>query len=480
MNGQITFKSIARRLSLGGLTLSLILCACEKDKSSPNPQPQPDPSKPSVNPEGSSQSLNLLTAPNNGWEAAVYPTANKRFGGYTLYIRFDKEGKVRIASELLADDAVSEGKFELKTTEGQESLSFTDNNDAIRLKTSEGEDAQLASHSDDSYTISSISDKEVKLSGKVNGTTITLRPAATTTWAEQIAKVKSSRMNNPVKRFSLQAGDQELATGTVESNRHLKLKPKNGQLTGYPFRYTSEGIELAELVTFAEHKMQRFTHSASSEAPALQCQESSIALKALSDPLATLFLKNAYTIEAENLTGRSKRVYDFLVKRMQKVDITFKTLKLGTLDKKQALFIEAIQKPAFPLPGEPKEKAISIALPFMIEAPSNDVITFNFNAGAIQEGGGPSGQDTPLYTYTFGGRYRLDLLAYGFASIKGEEYTDPKTKEKKMRFDDGKYAARSFKITADRPSNPTRITLTDQTESNPTTPNTITFKLVTE
>lgn len=462
-----TMSVWAKKASLLVLASGLILSSCSEKNDAPAP----------VDPVVVAQDkvLTTLTSPTNGWEAAVYPSNNQRFGGYTVFVSFAKDGAVAATSELQAEDALTSSKFELKTVAGATAPTTTLSlplNAAIRLASEDAAEAALSAHTDESFDVTAASDSEVKLVGKTNGTVIVLRPAGTEAWKDQLTKIKASRTGNLITRFNVLVGEQTVATGAIRENRQIVIT-EQGQSLGYPFRYTVDGVEFFQPVTVAGKTMQRLVSNASLTEPELKAKESELTLKAQAKDLVEYLRTSAYTLDVANTSGRSKTAMNKLASRLATLaktgdPITFKSVALGTKDKEFGIHVVAEQKSSW----NPKAQTINIAftIPFTIEAIALNEVKLTFNAQMIQ-GGADVTQNSQLYNYTLGGLYHMELFAACFSNI-GEAKSG-----KTVLWSDPNFNGRVFKVTADNPFNPTKLILTDQSEDAKETPNVITFDL---
>lgn len=456
-----TMSVWAKKASLLVLASGLILSSCSEKNDAPAP----------VDPVVVAQDkvLTTLTSPTNGWEAAVYPSNNQRFGGYTVFVSFAKDGAVAATSELQAEDALTSSKFELKTVAGATAPTTTLSlplNAAIRLASEDAAEAALSAHTDESFDVTATSDSEVKLVGKTNGTVIVLRPAGTEAWKDQLTKIKASRTGNLITRFNVLVGEQTVATGAIRENRQIVITEQSQSL-GYPFRYTVDGVEFFQPVTVAGKTMQRLVSNASLTEPELKAKESELTLKAQANDLVEYLRTSAYTLDVANTLGRSTKAINSIVSRMSKLldPIVFKSVTLGTKDKTFGVHVSAEQKDFLG-----KIKKIEFTIPFILEVQALNQVKLSFNAQAI-EGGADATQNSTLYTYTFGGLYRMDTFAACFSNVGLIKVN------KTTIFDDPNFNGRVFKVTADNPFNPTKLILTDQSEDAKETPNVITFEL---
>ena len=455
----LMFSFLKKTPLLGGLlilasaSLVLSISSCDKDSKS-EPKKTTEPAKTPL-----SEHLSLLQSSAEGWEAAVYPSNNQRFGGYTLYLSFGKDGVAKVASELLNEKEEQSSKYTLDLVGQQEVLTFDKGNKALLLLSEQSDVKEdFSSFVDDSFQLSVTNEQEVKLVGTKNNSVIYLRKAQTKDWAGELVKIRAMRKDLPIRNFILTYEDKTLAKGTITNKRHLSLQ--EGTVgNSYPFRYTAKGIELFQKESVGGHPLSKLVYNGDLAKPALTQVGDKLQLRPEQIPLTRYLLEGHYDLLNAKLTGRAFTAVNVLKKRVSLLQITLNSLRFGTKDKKVGVHIDAEQK-AF---GDRGIIKIAFTLPFLMEVVSSDEIKLTFNAGSIEGGIDPT-QNSQLYNYTFGpSHYRFDLLAAPFANVKEIKVG------KRLYFDDGNYNGRVFKLSATA----NELTLTDKSDAK----NTITFKL---
>ena len=452
------FSFLKKTPLLGGLlilasaSLVLSISSCDKDSKS-EPKKTTEPAKTPL-----SEHMSLLQSSAEGWEAAVYPSNNQRFGGYTLYLSFGKDGVAKVASELLNEQEEQSSKYTLDLVGQQEVLTFDKGNKALQLLSEQSDVKEdFSSFVDDSFQLSVTNEQEVKLVGTKNNSVIYLHKAQTKDWASELVKIRAMRKDLPIRNFILTYEDKTLAKGTITNKRHLSLQ--EGTVgNSYPFRYTAKGIELFQKESVGGHPLSKLVYNGDLAKPALTQVGDKLQLRPEQIPLTRYLLEGHYDLLNAKLTGRAFTAVNVLKKRVSLLQITLNSLRFGTKDKKVGVHIDAEQK-AF---GDRGIIKIAFTLPFLMEVVSSDEIKLTYNAGSIEGGIDPT-QNSQLYNYTFGGLYRFDMLAAPFANIKGIPIGQ------KVLFNDGNYNARVFKLSATA----NELTLTDKSDAK----NTITFKL---
>ena len=87
---------------LQGLYLSgvLLIASCQKDQNVFSTTPAERTS------QALQETLTTLQSSVYGWKMTLYPSKDKKYGGYTLFVQFDKDGTLSSSDELQAKDDV--------------------------------------------------------------------------------------------------------------------------------------------------------------------------------------------------------------------------------------------------------------------------------------------------------------------------------------------------------------------------------------
>lgn len=464
-----------KALSLGlSLALILGLASCGKD----DPQ-NPTPDQPTVTTPANDELKTLLATPANGWEAVIYPSNNQSVGGYTLFVKFDKAGTLSAGSELLESAELSTSTFELEEKDGVKTLRVKEFNKALRLGSTEVENAanpfaELARFGvDESYTVEQATAELVTLKGKTSGSILTLKPADSAAWSEQLAAIKQMRQDVSITSFLIQSGDRKLGTGELTvDKRHLVLVENSGATASYPYRYTAKGIELFRVAKVGTLSVQAFNFVSSPESVELQGE--AFSLKAQAVPLANIFQEGLFSFDLSTMSDndRAYRSYNRFVNRMTKTftpAFTIKSTKIGLSNGVFGAHV-SMHRAADPLTKQPAHD-IDYVIPMTLRVDSPTEISLSMSVDKIEEG-------SVAYQYTLieSNTYHTEMMIGGFANIGRVQLAPSKT----LIYNES-YNPRSFTLSADNPYKPTKIILTDKAltkEGNPAS--VITLNIPTE
>lgn len=234
----------------------------------------------------------LLASAPNGWQMSVFPSSDGRWGGYTVWLRFDQAQGVEATSEFVPDAQVSKSEYRLDGSNGA-SLVFDTYNPALHMfsqpnvqdlvrtypKLSRFSSAEISQGlgGDYSYRILSATAEQVVLQGARSGAIAVLRPAGTEPWSEQLAAIQEVERSFGFTNIKLSgAGEDYSGTFTLDK-RQIDLS-RGGESLRLPFRFTQQGIELYQPQTFGEQTVQSFVGDASGQIPVLRASGADLTL----------------------------------------------------------------------------------------------------------------------------------------------------------------------------------------------------------
>ena len=168
---------------LQGLCLSgvLLTASCQKDQNVFSTTPAERTS------QSLQEALTTLQSSVYGWKMTLYPSKDKKYGGYTLFVQFDKDGTLSSSDELQAkDDVVSRSLYEVDNSNGPTLIFNTYNKSIHRYSEPNSRDftenLAFGADGDYSYRIISLSPDKVVLKGVRTGTEAILTPLKTSGW----------------------------------------------------------------------------------------------------------------------------------------------------------------------------------------------------------------------------------------------------------------------------------------------------------
>ncbi len=254
------------RLALGAVLL-LPLASCQKDQNIFSETPA-ERTQRTMN-----EALKTLQGAVYGWEMSVYPSPDKTFGGYTLFVRFDKNGTASISDELQIDPAdVTESLYAIDNSNGP-TLTFDTYNVSMHRYSepaSESFEASRATGADGDYSFQIISatEEKVVLRGVRSLVYAELKPLKTAYWQPLVENIKNAANNYFLPTAKAQIDGTVVSGVRMTGKRHLLFTYK-GVDYNLPFRFTSTGLELYEPLSIAGLTVQTLTNKGTLDMPVL-------------------------------------------------------------------------------------------------------------------------------------------------------------------------------------------------------------------
>lgn len=229
--------------------------------------------------EATTKYMDVLTAAPNGWAMTMYGDLD--FGGFNVLCKFEKSGKVTIASEKFAADTTAVSHFKLEQSSGVV-LSFDEycelfhyfsdplNTDGYNSQTENGFGADLE------FRIISASADSVVMRGKKHDTKIVMTPLTDDTteitdsvWAKYLREVAAVSKVMQKGSYRMINGTDTLQLKANRSNRVFSYitVDADGNRTKHsvPYIITPKGITFYKPFTIGSETVKGFNYAAGSE-----------------------------------------------------------------------------------------------------------------------------------------------------------------------------------------------------------------------
>lgn len=255
---------------LQGLCLSgvLLTASCQKDQNVFSTTPAERTS------QSLQEALTTLQSSVYGWKMTLYPSKDKKYGGYTLFVQFDKDGTLSSSDELQAkDDVVYRSQYSVDNSNGPTLIFNTYSKSIHRYSEPNSKDftenLAFGADGDYSYRIISLSPEKVVLKGVRTGTEATLTPIKTAGWDVLVKAQKEAadifQISVPV--FKIKG---EVVKGAKMTNkRHLVFTYK-GKSYNEPYNYTDTGISFYKPFTVDGITVSSLVNKTNSDDPRLE------------------------------------------------------------------------------------------------------------------------------------------------------------------------------------------------------------------
>lgn len=229
--------------------------------------------------EATTKYMDVLTAAPNGWAMTMYGDLD--FGGFNVLCKFEKSGKVTIASEKFAADTTAVSHYKLEQSSGVV-LSFDEycelfhyfsdplNTDGYNSQTENGFGADLE------FRIISASADSVVMRGKKHDTKIVMTPLTDDTteitdsvWAKYLREVAAVSKVMQKGSYRMINGTDTLQLKANRSNRVFSYVSvdADGNRTKHsvPYIITPKGLTFYKPFTIGSETVKGFNYAAGSE-----------------------------------------------------------------------------------------------------------------------------------------------------------------------------------------------------------------------
>lgn len=255
----------------------------------------------------------VLTSADNGWRLEYYPQAGKTYGGYNIYLKFDKSGTVTAASEVYNADATSTSLYNVKQSAGVV-LTIDTNNEVFHYFSNPKNPAGVGRdgkgmEGDFEFQIMKATADSVILKGKKTGNTMIMKPVADgVKWSDEIAKIKA--WDEIFKSFSqFKYYDSNFEAKMTQSFHNFTVEYMEGENTvkeSVPYIIDSDGtLHFAAPLTINGKTVQSFKYIDGNEPMFEAVNVAGIVFKPFYS-LAWFFANNDWYM---SLSGMSKKGY---------------------------------------------------------------------------------------------------------------------------------------------------------------------------
>lgn len=224
----------------------------------------------------------ILTDAPNGWIIKMYPHADLKYGGFNVFVKFDKDGKVHATSDLIEEhNNLHESLYSISGNDGA-SLTFDTYNRAVHMfsepaSTVFTDSRPYGADGDFVFNILEVSKDKIKIKGVRSGIETEMIPVpADITWDEMIKKMKAVRNKMDLVKYKLSFSGKSYINFSVSHFDRVISFEGIGEM---PFRYTQDGIELFKPVDLGGEKVSVFTVKDGTDNPTLVSKSGNITIE---------------------------------------------------------------------------------------------------------------------------------------------------------------------------------------------------------
>lgn len=181
----------------------------------------------------------VLTGAENGWLMEYYPEMQQKYGGYNTLVKFEKDGKVTVSSDVYAATDAATSLYSVKQSAGV-MLSFDTYNEIFHFYSDPEDPSGLGGpgygmEGDYDFLILESTPEKVVLKGKKSGNVAVMTPI-TESWETYISNIKAMETAMLSNKFALTVGGAEILA--IRSERTLSLNYEvNGEVQSQKVSY---------------------------------------------------------------------------------------------------------------------------------------------------------------------------------------------------------------------------------------------------
>ena len=155
----------------------------------------------------------ILTGAENGWVMEYYPEMQQKYGGYNTLVKFGKDGKVTVSSDVYAATDAATSLYSVKQSAGV-MLSFDTYNEIFHFYSDPDDPSGLGGpgygmEGDYDFLILEATPEKVILKGKKSGNTAVMTPA-NGSWEDYITEIQTMESAMFSNKFTMTVGGVEI------------------------------------------------------------------------------------------------------------------------------------------------------------------------------------------------------------------------------------------------------------------------------
>jgi len=212
----------------------------------------------------------VLTGAENGWLMEYYPEMQQKYGGYNTLVKFEKNGKVTVSSDVYAATDAATSLYSVKQSAGV-ILSFDTYNEIFHFYSDPEDPSGLGGpgygmEGDYDFLILESTPEKVVLKGKKSGNVAVMTPI-TESWETYISNIKAMETAMFSNKFTLIVGGTEILA--IRSERTLSLNYEvNGEAQSQKVSYivTPAGMKFYAPVSVNGTEFADLIYDASTDA----------------------------------------------------------------------------------------------------------------------------------------------------------------------------------------------------------------------
>lgn len=155
----------------------------------------------------------VLTSAENGWVMEYYPEMQQKYGGYNTLVKFGKDGKVTVSSDVYASTDAATSLYSVKQSAGV-MLSFDTYNEIFHFYSDPDDPSGLGGpgygmEGDYDFLMLEATPEKVVLKGKKSGNVAVMTPTSGS-WEDYITEIQTMESAMFSNKFTMTVGGMEI------------------------------------------------------------------------------------------------------------------------------------------------------------------------------------------------------------------------------------------------------------------------------
>lgn len=283
------------------------------------------------------KTIEVLSAPSNGWIMQYFPGEPSEWGGYNMLVKFDADGKVKVANEVSFADYTETSYYSVKQSAGV-MLSFDTYNNLFHVFSDPSAplagDQGTGMEGDYDFSVMSATAEKVVLKGRKQGTYVELTPMPTDmTWEDYLKKLTVVKNEMLSLKYTLDINGKQLIGSPYRRTLVFNDTDADGNATtiSVPFVFALDGMNTYGKVNVDGVDITGFKYSEDGNFVSRE-GDASVVLKQVEQPLNQLLIGYQWFCSYENMGTYGKKAWAYFGQGLEEIGDVLIYALVGTFN----------------------------------------------------------------------------------------------------------------------------------------------------
>lgn len=254
----------------------------------------------------------ILTGAENGWLMEYYPEMQQKYGGYNTLVKFDKDGKVSVSSDVYEPTAMATSLYSVKQSAGI-ILSFDTYNEIFHFYSDPNDPSGLGGpgygmEGDYDFLILEATPEKVVVKGKKSGNVAVMTPISTR-WEDYIAEIQEMEESMSCNKFKMAVGNLEVFIRRSQRTLSLSYELNGEELSeNVSYIVTPTGMKFYKPITINGIEFSELTYNEATES--FSSSNSEVTMVKIPPTLNELFIEGNWFIAYSELGAFAQPYFD--------------------------------------------------------------------------------------------------------------------------------------------------------------------------